>query len=333
MKLKDFLSDKLLYIFLDIAYIAFIYILLSVIKLNKYAIFFIIFLFVIVTVVPMIFEYLKKKIYYDNIEKSLNNLDKKYLISEMIKLPDFCEGNILYETLNISNKSMNDNIAVYKKNVQDYMDYVETWVHEIKTPISSAKLIIENNKNETTLSIEEELDKIDKFVEQALYYSRSNNVEKDYIINKVNLKKLIVEFLKDNSKWFIISKVGVEIESLDFEVYTDKKWLNFILAQIMSNSIKYKANKINIYAKKNQENVILYVKDNGIGIEEKDIKNVFGKGFTGTNGRKYSKSTGMGLYLCKKLCKKLGLSINISSNINEGTTICIIFPKSSMYNA
>lgn len=196
------------------------------------------------------------------------------------------------------------------------------------------KLIVENNKNAVTKSIDEELDKIEDYIEQALFYARSNNLEKDYYIKKISLNKIVNESIKKNKNAFIQEKIAIDIHDLECQVYTDSKWIVFILNQLIQNSRKYKKQeenlKIEIYAKQKAQSVVLYVKDNGIGIKEAEIIRVFEKGFTGTNGRSANKkSTGIGLYLCKKLCDKLGISIELSSVINEGTKVRLIFPKST----
>lgn len=195
-------------------------------------------------------------------------------------------------------------------------------------------MIIENNKNDVTKSIDEELQKIEDYTEQALFYARSNTVEKDYYIKKTKLEEIVNESIKKNKGGLIQDKILINIHDVDMEVNTDSKWIVFILNQIIQNSRKYKKQKetleIEIYAKQNQENVILYVKDNGIGIKEGEISRVFEKGFTGTNGRiSNKKSTGIGLYLSKKLCDKLGIGIEVSSIYNEGTMVKIIFPNGS----
>ena len=172
-------------------------------------------------------------------------------------------------------------------------------------------MIIENNKTKATESIDEELDKIENYVEQALYYARSNTVDKDYYIKKNSLEEMVNECIN-----------------------TDSKWIIFILNQVIQNSIKYrkmdKQSEIEFFAKQGKENVVLYIKDNGMGIEKGEISRVFDKGFTGTNGRNLNKkSTGIGLYLCKKLCDKLGIGIEVESVQNEGTEVRLIFPNSS----
>ena len=194
-------------------------------------------------------------------------------------------------------------------------------------------MVIENNKNAITKSIDEELDKVENYIEQALFYARSNTVEKDYYIRKVVLKEIVNESIKKNKSSLIQEKISIDIHDLDIEVNTDNKWIVFILNQIIQNSIKYRKKEnsvIEIYANQGKENVILYIKDNGIGIKQGEITRVFEKGFTGTNGRlSNKKSTEIGLYLCKKLCNKLGIGLELNSVQNEGTEVMLIFPQSS----
>ena len=283
--------------------------------------------------ISIIIEYFKRKKFYDNLLKMLEELDEKYLITEIIKTPNFLEGQIFKNSLEQIDKSMLENVNKYKYMTEDYKEYIELWIHEIKIPISASKMVIENNKNAITKSIDEELDKVENYIEQALFYARSNTVEKDYYIRKVFLKEIINESIKKNKSSLIQEKISINIHDLDLEVNTDNKWIVFILNQIIQNSIKYRKKEnsvIEIYAKQRKENVILYVEDNGIGIKQGEITRVFEKGFTGTNGRlSNKKSTGIGLYLCKKLCNKLGIGIELNSVQNEGTEVKLVFPKDS----
>ncbi len=282
--------------------------------------------------ISIIIEYLNKKRFYEQTLNMLNELDEKYLIAEVIKNANFTEGKILKEILEQANKSMLENVNKYKHLQEDYKEYIEMWIHEIKIPIATSKVIIENNKNEATKSINEELEKIENYIEQALYYARSNTVDKDYYIKKCNLQKLVNECIKKNKTVLISKKISVDTHNLNSMVNTDSKWIAFILNQIIQNSIKYskEQSKIEIFSKPGKENTVLYIKDNGIGISRAEVTRVFDKGFTGTNGRLSSKkSTGMGLYLCKKLCDKLGMAIELDSIQNEGTEVRLIFPNSS----
>lgn len=290
-------------------------------------------LYTIGTGVPLLVEYVVKKDFFDGLLRIFDSLDQKNLIAEVIVPPSFREGLILYDIIKSSNKAMLEEINRYKQLQEEYREYIELWVHEVKTPISSSRLVAQNNKSEATESMSEELDRIEAYVEQVLFYSRSSTVEKDYIIKEINLQKVCYDVLKKNSRQFIQNRISVAAEDLDLIVYSDEKWLQFILNQILVNSVKYSDKPeafVRISAKEGENSVILSVEDNGAGIPAAELPRIFDKGFTGTNGRRNERSTGIGLYICKKLCLKLGLGISAESIQGQGTTINIVLPKNSM---
>ena len=223
-------------------------------------------------------EYLKKKNFYNNLTKNLEKLDKKYLIPEIIDKADFLEGKILINTLKETEKSMAEHVNEYKFANEEYKEYIELWIHEIKTPIAVSKMIVENNPSEITKNINEEIEKVEYFVEQALFYARSNNVEKDYIIKPMNLQKIINSVILKNKRSFISKKIKLNIHDVDKEVYSDSKWMAFILNQIIINSIKYSKKdkaEIEIFSEEYKDNTVLYIKDNGIGIVRDNLPRVF----------------------------------------------------------
>ncbi len=329
MKILNYFKDKL--VFLAMNLIIFILLSLYLIFLKKgFVLIGILFcVWFAPLIIYMIIDSIRYKKYFREMNEILNSLDKKYLLPEVIREQNFVvldEMNEIFKTLG---RDMHENIKCYKDMQENYREYIETWVHEIKTPIASSKLIIYNNNNEITRKIDHQLNKIENFVEQVLYYSRSNEIYKDYLIKEVNLLKVVQNVIRRNYRDFIGKKISVEILDIDRNVYSDTKWIEFILNQIIGNSIKYikeTGSKIKIYLKENSDQIILTIEDNGIGIPSQDVRRVFEKGFTGENGRKFTKSTGMGLYLCYKLCKKLGLGINLESEENVGTKVNMIFP-------
>lgn len=334
MRFIDFIKDKFIQIILILFSIITIEIFLLIYPLGSFIRLYIPIVILFSYLLGLIIEYYNKKEFYNNVILTLDELDEKYLITEIIKHSNFIEGKIFEECLGIIDKSMIDNVNKYKYLTEDYKEYIELWIHEIKIPIATSKMIIENNKNEITKSIDEELNKVDDYTEQALYYARSNTVEKDYYIRSIKLEEIVNECIKRNKNSLINQKAILNLHDLENIVSTDNKWIVFILNQIIQNSIKYKNDKrileFEIYSKSNKENVVLYVKDNGIGIKSSELSRVFEKGFTGENGRlQNKKSTGIGLFLCKKLCDKLGVLIEIDSEYKVGTTIKLIFPKNS----
>lgn len=337
MRFRDYIKEKMVLIIGTILALVSVEILLLAYNISILIRVYCAFIIIFILVLAILIEYKKKKDYYNELIKNMEDLKEKYLISEIIKTPNFIEGKILKDILQDTGKSMLENVNYYKNIQEDYKEYIELWIHEVKIPIATSKMIIENNKNEVTKSIDEELDKVENYTEQALFYARSNAVEKDYIINKTNLKEIVNGAILKNKTTLLNEKVSIELSNLkDEEVYTDSKWAVFIINQIIQNAIKYskKENKkIEISSQEKNDRVILYIKDNGIGIKKGEITRVFERGFTGENGRIIGqKSTGIGLYLCKKLCDRLGLGIELNSEKDKGTEVRIIFPKSSYTN-
>jgi signal transduction histidine kinase len=325
MKFPDFLRGKLPFLSLNFIIACFSAFLLHSISADFYLTIFIPCVFFFGGLLSLLPEYFVKKRYYEELLDILRQMDKRHLLQEVVGRPEFIEGQILFDTLKAAGKSMNDEVAKYKTAFTEYREYIELWVHEIKTPIAGAKLIGENANNRAAL---EALGKIEAYVDQALYYARSNAVEKDYLLNPVRLSELVSGALKSDSKYLIGHDVSVRMEDLDHEVFTDAKWVVFILRQIIDNSVKYGGKTIEFRGGKRADGAALFVSDDGVGIPGQDAGRVFQKGFTGVNGREYGRSTGFGLYLCKKLCGKLGLGISLSSKQGEGTTIELFFPKS-----
>ncbi len=253
MQLKEFLKDKLLSISLLLFATITIEILLAIYPIANLIKIYILVVILGLYGIGIMIEYFTKKKFYEKIVNTLNELDEKYLITELMKYPSFIEGKILKEILEQIDKSMLENVNQYKYLMEDYKEYIELWIHEIKLPIAASKLIIENNKNLATKSINEELDKVENYIEQALFYARSNTVEKDYYIKKSLLKDMVNECIKKNKNILIQEKISINLHDLEVTVNTDSKWIVFILNQFIQNSVKYKKNKgnseIELYAK------------------------------------------------------------------------------------
>ena len=333
MKLKEYIKSNFLSIivvFISIFLLAMMMIAFKIRVQFMIAIFFIIILMLLII---FFYGFFRKKIFYDSYINNLNNLDQKYLITEVVTKPNFLEGEILYNSLYEIDKSMNEKINSYKYSLDEFEDYIEMWIHEVKVPLSNL-VLINHNKNEKDLKTLKEIKRIEDYVEQILYYARSENVEKDYLIKKYDLKKIVNKVILKNKEAFIYKKVSLQIKKFDYKVLTDSKWLQFIINQIINNSLKYcKENAIiEIDAEKKKGEVVLSIYDNGIGIKQSDIYEVFNKSFTGQNGRATSSSTGMGLYICQKLCAKLGHKITIESKYGEYTKVNISFNENEFYD-
>lgn len=329
MKMIDYIKDKVLFLAVNLMFFILISLFMGFAKAAPVIIFLLFCIWFLPLITYMLLEYIKYRKYFKNIETTLENLDRKYLLPEVIDDANFMIGEKVNDILKELSRDMHENVNYYKNIQEEYREYIEMWVHEIKTPIASSKLLIENNNNEITRKINIQMDRIENFVEQVLYYSRSDEVGKDYIIKKIELSQVVKNVIKKNQRDFISKRISLQLDDINEIIYSDTKWVEFILNQIVGNAIKYSKgtqDKITIKSKKLGSSVVLTVEDKGVGIVEQDINRVFEKGFTGENGRKFGKSTGIGLYLCKKLCVKLGLGLQIDSNINEGTKVSIIFP-------
>lgn len=260
---------------------------------------------------------------------------------ESYKKLKFLEKNILNDLEDLP-KSLDIRIDYYHKIIEklyeelekltqenqqkntDMVDYYSMWVHQIKTPIAAMNFLLDNEEIDRKI-LQQELFKIERYVEMVLTYIRLDSISSDYVITKINLDEVVKDSVKKYATIFINKKIKLNYVSHETMVISDKKWLSFAFEQILGNSVKYSGTggEITIETCENK----LVIEDNGMGIKEEDLPRIFEKGFTGFNGRYEKKSSGLGLYLCKKTLDKLGHHIEISSKVGEGTRIEITFPK------
>lgn len=259
----------------------------------------------------------------------MESLDKKYLLPNVLDKPSTALEQEYFYVMKRAMKSMTEQVSQAERKQTEYQQFIEQWVHEIKRPITASKLICENNKNEYTRKLISQIEEMELQVERVLYYARLGHVEKDYMISETLLDDIVEEALAKNKQLLIQNNVRVDTSCLHYKVHSDKKWIVFILNQIIINCIQYRKEnpQIAITASEEGSNIKLSVKDNGIGIKESEVSRIFQHGFTGSNGRNAKNSTGIGLYLCKELCKKLGIAINANSELNVYTEIALLFPK------
>ncbi len=334
MKISHYLKDKIVLILLYIITSLIISAMLSVFKVNNEAIIGVNVTLFIFIIIYLIYDYLRKNKFYSKFLANLDHLDQKYLIIETLTKPTFYDGEILYDSLYEINKSMNEKVKEYRLNLNSFKDYIEMWIHEVKLPLSSINLMLHNKETLSIPKVSAQLKRLDDDVEQVLYYVRSENAEKDYLIKETNLNKIISNVAIQNKDILLEKNIELEVQNTNIDVLTDAKWLGFIINQIISNSIKYTRDNpvIKISSQDQKDKILLKIYDNGIGIPKRDLPKVFDKTFTGSNGRKITTSTGMGLYIAKKLCQKLGHQITINSKENEFTEVTIIFYKNVFLN-
>lgn len=330
MRFIDYVEERIWFVIFQASVIFLISIYFKLFGLPTEAVIILDGIWILGLVVYIFVSYLMKKKEYDEIVSIVDNLDEKYLIAEILNKPQNLKNRAYYYALKKACKSMNDKIVGLESELKDYRDYIESFVHEIKIPISAVSLACDNREDQL---IKNQIKKIDNIVEQMLFYARSDSVENDYFVKRLLLEDVVHMVIMDYMYSLMQNKISLDVYNLENYVYIDEKWITFIIGQILQNSIKYanKPNKIiKIYSVNNKNNVILYIEDNGEGIRDYDLPRVFEYGFTGTDRNK-EYSTGMGLYLCKKLCNKLNLDINIESEFQKFTRVSIVFPKTSLY--
>ena len=219
-------------------------------------------------------------------------------------------------------------LLVEQEKYNDLLDYYTLWVHQVKTPIAASSLLIGDLKDKETKSqLEQELFKIESYVHLVLQYLRLESFHDDLVLKQENLADLVREVVKKYALFFIQQGLSLNLHDLDYTIVTDKKWFLVILEQVLSNSLKYtKEGSIEIYFQEGS----LYIKDTGLGIQNADLLRVFERGFSGYNGRLTQQSSGLGLYLSKKIADQLGHKIAIDSQVGQGTTVSIAFPEKKL---
>lgn len=259
---------------------------------------------------------------------------KKNNTLQELKLNIGTNDFIFPETNNLINKEYEEIIKIISKDkldiinekdhtLSDMIDYYTIWAHQIKTPIAAMRLLLQSEKSEISSDLLEQLFKVEEYVGMVLQYLRTENMGSDLHIKKYSLDYLVKQAVRKYSKLFIRRKIRLNYEDLNRIVLTDEKWLVFVLEQILSNALKYtKHGEISIYMDNKLPNTLV-IEDTGIGIEEEDLPRIFEKGFTGFNGREDKKSTGIGLFLCKRILNKLSHTISIESEIDKGTKVRI----------
>lgn len=278
------------------------------------------------------YEYNRRKQFYEKLRKNLGQLDQAYLVTETLERPNFLEGKILHDTCYEIDKSMLENISKLTKINQDFREYIELWIHEIKTPLTALGLLVSRDKQP---ELTQELARIDNLAEQVLYFMRAQSPEQDYLLVECNIGEVVKAVLQVYRTQIQLRDVKIVAKGLDQKFHSDKKWLQFMISQILANALKYGASEISFQMEQSQKTKILKVRDNGVGIPAEDLPRVFEKTFTGQNGREKTgiHSTGMGLYLVKTLCDKMGHRVEIDSKTGKKsyTEVKIYFGEHDYY--
>lgn len=305
----------------------------------------ILFLLLVCAATAWIVEWARMRRFLGDLNDVASATGDALALASQLERPDFPEGILVWRALRAVGHDANARIGEVRVRDDGYRDYIETWVHEVKTPLAAADLMLDNMVGVNTNPMRRELDQVNAYIEQALFYARSTDVEKDFLARVCDLKKIVADAVKSRASNLIGCGVSPDLSGLgggSLEVVCDPKWVTFILGQLIDNALRYRADaderkpRISFSVRRRQElgeagraDLLLDVRDNGIGIPAADIGRVFERGFTGENGRNRKKSTGIGLYLVRTLCDKMGLGVAVTSLPGEWTCFTIAFPSAS----
>ena len=327
MNRKLYWKQKLPVMFLNFLCMVGLAVFLSATGNSFDSIFLILLIWIVILTVRLVVSYCSRKVQMEKLLNLAEQLEERYLLSEVMEKPERADDLVYYRLLKLAGKSMLEQVNGVRMERAEYKEYVEQWVHEIKTPITAMKLLCENIHSQETKELLVEIEKVNRYTEQALYYARSEHTEKDYSVREIRLFDVVHQSIAENKYLLLKNGVGIDLQETDDSVYSDEKWLCFILNQLIVNSVKYRTEQpvLKFYTERQGNQVILCVQDNGIGIDAGDLQRIFEKGFTGQNGRNaLQNSTGIGLYLCRRLCDKLGIGICADSK-GSGTILRLIF--------
>ncbi|MCH5297782.1 MAG: sensor histidine kinase [Ruminococcus sp.] len=262
---------------------------------------------------------------YSKVRKNLIELEriKKITADMIVSLP---KVSYVYDSEynEIINNLKTEVISIENETAEKYtdmIDYYSVWVHQIKTPISSMRLTLQNDDSALSRTILSDLFRIEQYVEMVLAFLRLDSDSSDYIFKEYSIDDIIRKSVRKFSSEFINRKISLQFEPCYFKFITDEKWLSFVIEQILSNALKYtRKGSIKIYM---IDSETLCIEDTGIGISSEDLPRIFERGYTGYNGRTDTNSSGLGLYLCKRICQNLSVGIKAESEFDKGTKILL----------
>jgi len=397
LKLFDYIKDKILVLIMNIFGMVLLAGFLLATGYPGSNIVLILVVWIFVLFVTQYINYYLRRSYFHKLFTVLDGLDKRYLIGEVMEVTHRLEDQIYREIIRKSNKAVIERINQIEDEQNEYREYIETWIHEVKAPLTAMYLLCgkeeiaqlasarcwqtrsdELDEGEQARGDENnfllQLKKLENYIDLALFYARSDDVYKDYLIKETDLEQVVVNVLREDKLIFTRNNFSIDVDVKEKVVYTDAKWVQFVLRQVLLNCVKYgvttppdsrtkyglgtpskEGNCIRISSELRKKAVNLIIEDNGIGIPESELGRIFDKGFTGSNGRRGSeadggrredeaddglrgseadaarKSTGIGLYLCKKLCDKMGIGITAESIKGKYTRIILTFPVGNFH--
>lgn len=272
----------------------------------------------------LVFRYLSHRSFYQQLEKPFAQLED---FANGIQNTPLAEG--LQQLLESQFRHYRTDLYRYKHKLDGHIQFINQWVHQMKTPISVIHLTIQDEDDPRFIAIGDELDRLKKGLEMVLYTARLDTFERDFYVESLSLENVVRAVTSSQKRLFIRKRIFPSIQiNHDIQIASDEKWLSFIITQIITNALRYtiqENRKIYFNSYRRGISIVLEITDEGVGIPPSDLPRVFDPYFTGENGRHFQESTGMGLYLVKQICEKLGHQIEIESKINQGTTIRLVF--------
>lgn len=277
-------------------------------------------------------DYVRRASFYHKVSRLIEHVTQIGQFTSLIDEPDFLEGQLTFRSIERLTNIANDEASTEREQARAHHEYIELWIHEVKTPIAAAKLILSSMHGEQAAKLNRELERIEAQVEQALYASRASSLASDYSIRDIALTHIAREACKKNARFLIERGVTLNMEMPDdMHVLADEQWCAFMLSQVIVNAGKYDARNLTLSAWEEEAGTprgrtVLEVRDDGCGIPAADVPRVFDRGFTGEVGRAHGSATGMGLYLVADMCARMGVGVKIGSEEGVGTRVLFTFP-------
>ena len=328
MKISEFISDRLRRLLFQAVFVMAAVSFLSFTGTGRGVLILLLSFWAFTLICVQTYDFLKCRSHLSALESIMDKLDEKYLFAECIPKPQSLYERRLFALVKQSGRSMIQAVSDAHASSRDYREYVESFVHETKAPLTAARLISRQTGPESGRKLTEELSCIEAHVERALFYARLDSPEKDFLIRQIPAAQIVHHSIERYQSLLMQSGFRIETDNLEQTLYTDAKWAEFIFGQLLQNAVRYRSASpvIRILAKQSGARTVITVSDNGIGIPAHELPRVFDRGFTGSNGRSQGGSTGMGLYLCRRLSACMEAEIRISSKEGGGTQVTLTFP-------
>lgn len=280
-------------------------------------------------------EYYQTQNYFHHLRQELHfSMEEEEMMIHVPKAPTY-ELQKQSEYYQEYQEELYHTIEKMKQEDQEFQDYIHLWIHEIKQPLAALELMTINQHLEKE-KVQLELEELSHSIEEVLYANKSLNYREDYQMKDYSLKEMVQKTIQEHRRRLQEIPFNLSLDSLDFTVYTDKKWICFILHQLLVNSIQYRKKEeplnLQFWAEQKNNEIVLYMKDNAIGIKEFEQRDIWKKGFVGHNGRMIEHSTRMGLYISQQLANTLGIQLQLVHSDEDGSIFCLRFPQAKVTN-